>query len=58
MQVISISPSQPFVMNDARTLSVKLLGDLASYTQIPVLAGQYLMVPTPPGIQKHTLSLI
>lgn len=48
-EVLTITPSQPFVINNAKTLSAKLLGDLESYAQIPDLSGQYLLVPSPPG---------
>lgn len=36
-ETLTISPSVPVAVSSNRTLSVKLLGDLAGYTQIPVL---------------------
>lgn len=34
---LKLSPSTPWALSSNRTLSAKLLGDLASYTQLPVL---------------------
>jgi hypothetical protein len=36
-EVLNLSPSVPVAVSTNRTLSAKLLGDLAGYTQLPVL---------------------
>lgn len=36
-EVLQLSPSVPVAVSTNRTLSAKLLGDLAGYTQLPVL---------------------
>lgn len=36
-EVLKLSPWVPVAVSSNRTLSAKLLGDLAGYTQIPVL---------------------
>lgn len=49
-QVLSVNPSQTFTMNADRTVSVQLLGDLQSYSQIQVLDGYWVMIPIQPGL--------
>ena len=46
-ETIQINPSVPFVLSPSQQLSAQLLGDLASYTALPVLSTKYLMVPHP-----------
>ena len=36
-ETLTLSPSYPWTVSSSRTLSAKLLGDLAGYTQLPVL---------------------
>jgi hypothetical protein len=36
-ETLKLSPSVPWALSAGRTLGAKLLGDLAGYTQLPVL---------------------
>ena len=49
-ETLVITPSQPFMRTSAKTVAAQLLGDLEGYSQIPNLAGQYLLLPTYPGV--------
>lgn len=49
-QVLSVNPSQTYTINADRSVSVQLLGDLQSYSQIQVLDGYWLMIPIQPGL--------
>ena len=44
-----MSPSVPLAVSTSRLVGVHLVGDLATYTALPVLSGQVLMVPQPSG---------
>ena len=44
---IQINPSVPFVLSPSQQVSAQLLGDLESYTALPVLSTMYLMIPHP-----------
>eukprot|EP00775_Hariotina_reticulata_P002496 gene2496-2799_t len=46
-ETLTLSPSYPWAISSSRTLSAKLLGDLAGYTQLPVLSERVLMIPNP-----------
>ncbi|KAF8065442.1 HAP2 [Scenedesmus sp. PABB004] len=46
-EVLTLSPSTPVALSANRTLSAKLLGDLAGYVQPPVLSEKVLMIPRP-----------
>jgi hypothetical protein len=37
IEVVTVSPSVPVATTTSATLTAKLLGDLAGYTQLPVL---------------------
>lgn len=53
-EVLTLTPSQPLVRDSGKTLSAKLLGDLESYTQVPQLMDNYVLVPAPPGKSAST----
>ena len=46
-ETIQINPSVPFVLSSSQQVSAQLLGDLESYTALPVLSTMYLMIPHP-----------
>ncbi|WIA16742.1 hypothetical protein OEZ85_013396 [Tetradesmus obliquus] len=46
-EALKLSPSMPWALSAGRTLGAKLLGDLAGYTQLPVLSERVLMIPHP-----------
>ncbi|RMZ57501.1 hypothetical protein APUTEX25_003744 [Auxenochlorella protothecoides] len=43
-ETLTVNPSVPIVRSADKTVTASLLGDLASYSQIPNLANHYLMV--------------
>ncbi|GBF95275.1 hypothetical protein Rsub_08306 [Raphidocelis subcapitata] len=47
-ETIEVSPVTPIATSEGRVLLVKLLGDLAGYSQLPVLSDKVLMVPATP----------
>ena len=46
-ETLQINPSVPFVLSPNQQVSAQLLGDLESYTALPVLSSMYLMIPHP-----------
>ena len=46
-ETIQINPSVPYVLSPSQQVSAQLLGDLESYTALPVLSTMYLMIPHP-----------
>eukprot|EP00877_Chromochloris_zofingiensis_P011445 jgi/Chrzof1/6554/Cz19g00260.t1 len=46
-ETLSVSPSVPLASSSGRTMTINLLGDLAGYTQLPVLSSKLLMIPRP-----------
>ncbi|KAF6259714.1 dihydrouridine synthase-domain-containing protein [Scenedesmus sp. NREL 46B-D3] len=46
-ETLKLSPSVPWALSAGRTLGAKLLGDLAGYTQLPVLSERVLLIPHP-----------
>jgi hypothetical protein len=40
-------------VSNARLLSASLLGDLASYTALPAVTNQYLLIPHPAGMDQQ-----
>jgi hypothetical protein len=53
VEVLSLSPSRMTALSSSRDVSARLLGDLASYRQIQVLAGHWLLVPVQPGLDPN-----
>ncbi|KAK9805195.1 hypothetical protein WJX72_005302 [[Myrmecia] bisecta] len=49
-ETLTITPSTPFQLSSSGSISAKLLGDLATYTSMPVLSSSYLMIPHPAGV--------
>lgn len=49
VETLILDPSTPYVLDDANLVSVQLLGDLLTYTALPVFTDTYLMVPSPTG---------
>ncbi|GFH27554.1 generative cell specific-1 [Haematococcus lacustris] len=47
--VLTLSPSVPLALSSSRLVSAKLLGDLATYTQLPAISNMVLLVPRPSG---------
>lgn len=43
-QTLTVNPAAPIVRSADRTFTASLLGDLASYAQVPNLANHFLMV--------------
>lgn len=48
-ETLQLDPSDPYVLDDANLVSAQLLGDLLTYTALPVFTDTYLMVPSPTG---------
>lgn len=48
-ETLTLDPSNPYVLDDANLVSAQLLGDLLTYTALPVFTDTYLMVPSPTG---------
>ncbi len=48
-QSVTLGPTQPVATSANNLLSLSLLGDLATYTSLPAVTGQYLLVPSPNG---------
>ncbi|KAJ9505456.1 hypothetical protein QJQ45_026136, partial [Haematococcus lacustris] len=48
-EVLTLSPSVPLALSSSRLVSAKLLGDLATYTQLPAISNMVLLVPRPAG---------
>lgn len=46
---LQLDPSDPFVVDSQSLVSAQLLGDLLTYTALPVLSSDYLMIPSPTG---------
>ena len=46
---LQLDPSDPFVVDSQNLVSAELLGDLLTYTALPVLSSDYLMIPSPTG---------
>lgn len=46
---LQLDPSDPFVVDSQNLVSAQLLGDLLTYTALPVLSSDYLMIPSPTG---------
>lgn len=49
VETLTLDPSDPYVLDDANLVSAQLLGDLLTYTALPVFTDTYLMVPSPTG---------
>jgi len=49
-QSVTLGPTQPVATSADDLLSLSLLGDLATYTSLPAVTGQYLLVPSPNGV--------
>ena len=49
VQCVTLGPTQPVATSADNLLSLSLLGDLATYTSLPAVTGQYLLVPSPNG---------
>ena len=49
-QTVTLGPTQPVATSANNALSLSLLGDLATYTSLPAVTGQYLLVPSPNGV--------
>ncbi len=52
-QTVTLGPTQPVATSANNVLSLSLLGDLASYTSLPAVTGEYLLVPSPNGEPHH-----
>ena len=50
VETLTLDPSNPYVLDDANLVSAQLLGDLLTYTALPVFTDTYLMVPSPTGL--------
>ncbi|KAL6753619.1 hypothetical protein V8C86DRAFT_3019426 [Haematococcus lacustris] len=48
-EVLTLSPSVPLALSSSSLVSAKLLGDLATYTQLPAISNMVLLVPRPSG---------
>ena len=48
-ETLQLDPSDPYVLDDANLVSAQLLGDLLTYTALPVFTDTYLMIPSPTG---------
>ena len=48
-QQLSLGPTTPVALSQGNLVSATLLGDLATYTALPAVTGQYLMIPSPSG---------
>ncbi|GAX84272.1 hypothetical protein CEUSTIGMA_g11695.t1 [Chlamydomonas eustigma] len=46
---LSLSPSVPLAVTASGLLSINLVGDLVTYTALPVLSSQLLLIPQPTG---------
>ena len=55
-QMVTLGPTQPVATSADNVLSLSLLGDLASYTSLPAVTGEYLLVPAPNGAPQVALS--
>ncbi len=53
---LQLDPSDPFVLDDTNLVSAELLGDLLTYTALPVFTDTYLMIPSPTGAQLSSLA--
>lgn len=53
-ETLTLDPSNPYVLDDANLVSAQLLGDLLTYTALPVFTDTYLMVPSPTGVLPHS----
>ncbi len=49
-QSVTLGPTQPVATSADDLLSLSLLGDLATYTSLPAVTGQYLLIPSPNGV--------
>ena len=49
-QSVTLGPTQPVATSVDDVLSLSLLGDLATYTSLPAVTGQYLLIPSPNGV--------
>ena len=49
-QSVTLGPTQPVATSANNLLSLSLLGDLATYTSLPAVTGQHLLVPSPNGV--------
>ncbi|PNH12225.1 Protein HAPLESS 2, partial [Tetrabaena socialis] len=47
VEELVLSPSLPLATSSGRQVSVRLVGDLAMYTQLPAISNQVLMIPQP-----------
>nr|BAO57178.1 generative cell specific-1 [Gonium pectorale]BAO57179.1 generative cell specific-1 [Gonium pectorale] len=47
VELLTLSPSLPLATSASRLLSARLVGDLATYTQLPAISNQVLMIPQP-----------
>lgn len=56
VETLTLDPSTPYVLDDANLVSVQLLGDLLTYTALPVFTDMYLMVPSPTGASRLTMT--
>ena len=52
---VVVNPSKQFLLSPQRTASVRLVGDLASYRQIQILDGQWLMLPVQPDADPNDM---
>ena len=48
-ETLQLDPSDPYVVDSRNLVSAQLLGDLLTYTALPVLSSDYLMIPSPTG---------
>lgn len=51
-ETLQLDPSDPYVLDNANLVSAQLLGDLLTYTALPVFTDTYLMIPSPTGTLK------
>ena len=48
-ETLQLDPSDPYVLDSANLVTAQLLGDLLTYTALPVFTDTYLMIPSPTG---------
>ena len=53
-ETLTLDPSDPYVLDNANLVSAQLLGDLLTYTALPVFTDTYLMVPSPTGVSPRS----
>lgn len=57
--MLHLGPTEPFSSTDDGSITVQLLGDLASYNSMPDFSSFYLMIPSPTGklLKLHSLTV-